>query len=100
MKTTIQENEKEIVAVLVGELDTAAAPEFEAAMQPLFQSEGRDIVIDCTGLEYIASSGLRTLLNILKTAKTSGSRVVLRNVNEIIRDVFDLTGFIHLFEFE
>lgn len=100
MKTTIQENEKEIVAVLVGELDTAAATEFEAAMQPLFQSEGRDIVIDCTGLEYIASSGLRVLLNILKTAKASGSRVVLRHVNEIIRDVFDLTGFIHLFEFE
>lgn len=100
MKTTIQENEKEIVAVLVGELDTAAVTEFEAAMQPLFQSEGRDIVIDCTGLEYIASSGLRVLLNILKTAKASGSRVVLRHVNEIIRDVFDLTGFIHLFEFE
>lgn len=100
MKTTIQENEKEIVAVLAGELDTATAPEFETAMQPLFQCEGRDIVIDCTGLEYIASSGLRVLLNILKAAKASGSRVVLRNVNEIIRDVFDLTGFTHLFEFE
>lgn len=100
MKTTIQENEKQLVAVLEGELDTAAAPEFEAAMQPLFDSQGREIIIDCTGLEYIASSGLRILLNILKKARAAGSRVVLRGVNEIIRDVFELTGFINLFEFE
>lgn len=100
MKTTIQENEKQLVAVLEGELDTAAAPEFEVAMQPLFDSQGREIIIDCTGLEYIASSGLRILLNILKKARAAGSRVVLRGVNEIIRDVFELTGFINLFEFE
>ena len=100
MKTTIQESEKQLVAVLEGELDTAAAPEFEAAMQPLFDSRGREIIIDCTGLEYIASSGLRILLNILKKARATGSRVVLRGVNEIIRDVFELTGFINLFEFE
>ena len=99
MKTTIQETEKEIVAVLAGELDTAAAPEFETAMQPLFESKGRDIVIDCTDLEYIASSGLRILLNILKKAKAAGSKVVLRNVNDIIRDVLDMTGFVNLFEF-
>ena len=99
MKTTIQETEKEIVAVLAGELDTAAAPEFETAMQPLFESKGRDIVIDCTDLEYIASSGLRILLNILKKAKAAGSKVVLRNVNDIIHDVLDMTGFINLFEF-
>jgi len=100
MKTTIQESEKQLVAVLEGELDTAAAPEFEAAMQPLYDCQGREIIIDCTGLEYIASSGLRILLNILKKARAAGSRVVLRGVNEIIRDVFELTGFINLFEFE
>ena len=100
MKTTIQENEKQVTAVLSGELDTAAVPEFESAMQPLFESNGREIVIDCTELEYIASSGLRVLLNLLKKAKASGSRVVLRNVNDVIREVFTLTGFINLFTFE
>lgn len=100
MKTTIQENEKEIVAVLSGELDTVAAPEFETAMRPVLESKGRDIVIDCTELEYIASSGLRILLNILKNARASGSRVVLRNVNDIIHDVLEMTGFVNIFEFE
>ena len=100
MKTTIQENEKQIVALLEGELDTAAAPQFEADMQPVFDCDGREIIIDCTALEYIASSGLRTLLNILKKAKAAGSRVVLRGVNEVIRDVLEMTGFVNLFEFE
>ena len=57
-------------------------------------------MIDCTELEYISSSGLRVLLSILKQAKTVGSRVVLKNVNEVIREVLDLTGFITLFELE
>ena len=100
MKTSIQEVDGKIVAALSGELDTAAAAEVEAALQPLLESEGRDIIIDCTELEYIASSGLRILLGILKKAKAVGSRVILKNVNEVIRDVLELTGFISIFEFE
>lgn len=100
MKTIVQEIDGKLVAVLSGELDTAAAVETEAALQPLFESEGKDLVIDCTELEYIASSGLRVLLNLLKSAKAKGERVVMKNVNEVIRDVLELTGFISLFEFE
>lgn len=100
MKTSIQETDEKIIAVLSGELDTASAPETETALQPLLNSRGKEVVIDCTDLEYIASSGLRILLGILKEAKASGSRVVLKNVNEMIRDVLEITGFVHIFEFE
>ena len=100
MKTTVQEIDGRLVAVLAGEWDTAANAETEAALQPLFDSEGKDLVLDCAGLEYIASSGLRVLMNLLKKAKADGNRVILRNVNEVIRDVLELTGFISYFEFE
>lgn len=100
MTTSIQEIDGKLVATLSGELDTAAAPETEKALQPLLESQNKDIVIDCTELEYIASSGLRIFLGILKKAKEVGSRVVLKNVNDVIRDVLDLTGFISIFEFE
>ena len=100
MKTTIQETDKQLIAVLSGEMDTAAAVEVETALQPLFDSKGKDIVLDCTELEYIASSGLRILLNLLKKVKAGGGRVIMKNVNEVIRDVLELTGFISLFEFE
>lgn len=100
MKTSIKEIENKIIVTLEGELDTAAAAEVEKDLHPLFNSDGRDIVIDCTALEYIASSGLRILLSILKGAKAAGRRVVLRNVNDDIQNVFRLTGFNTLFEFE
>ena len=100
MKTTVQENDKQIVATLSGELDTAAALELENNLQPLYEGNGREIVIDCAELEYIASSGLRVLLGILKKANADGSRVVLKNVGDVIREVFELTGFAKIFDFE
>lgn len=100
MTTRIEEIDGKLVATLIGELDTAAAPETEKALQPLLDSKGKDIVIDCTELEYIASSGLRLLLGILKQSQEVGSRVVLKNVNDVVKDVLDLTGFVSIFEFE
>lgn len=100
MKTNIQELEDKYVVTLEGELDTAAAADVEKTLQPLYKSNGRDIVIDCTHLEYIASSGLRILISILKGAKACGSKVIMRNMNDDIKTVFKLTGFISLFEFE
>lgn len=100
MKTTVQELDGRLVAVLAGELDTSSAAETEAALKPLFDSTGKDLVLDCTDLQYIASSGIRILVNLLKTAKTKGDRVVLKNVNEVIRDVLELTGFVSYFVFE
>lgn len=100
MKTKLEEIDGKYIATLEGEMDTAAAVEVEEVLKPLYTGEGKDIVIDCTKLEYIASSGLRILLCILKDAKANNSRVVLRNVNEDIKTVFNLTGFINIFEFE
>ena len=100
MKTTLEVIDGKYVATLVGEMDTLAAAEAEEVLKPLYESDGKDIVIDCQGLEYIASSGLRILLSILKGAKANGSKVVLRKVNDDIKNVFNLTGFTNLFEFE
>ncbi|MBQ7690297.1 MAG: STAS domain-containing protein [Muribaculaceae bacterium] len=100
MKTDIQELDGKIVATLDGELDTAAAIEVEQALQPLYHSDGRDVVIECEHLEYIASSGLRILLGILKAVKAAGGKVALRNMNDDIKSVFTMTGLISLFEVE
>ena len=100
MNTTVEELDGKLVATLEGEMDTAAAAEAEKLLKPLYNSQGKDVIIDCASLEYIASSGLRILLGILKGAKASGSKVTLRGVNDDIMNVFRLTGFIDLFEFE
>ena len=100
MNAKFEEIDGKYVATLEGEMDTAAALEVEETLKPLYTTDGKDVIIDCTNLEYIASSGLRILLCILKDAKAGGSRVVLKNVNDDIKNVFQLTGFINIFEFE
>ena len=100
MKATFEEKEGKYYASLSGELDTAAAVKVEETLKPLMESNGKDVIIECAELEYIASAGLRILLSILKAAKAGGSKVVLRHVNDDIKNVFKLTGFINIFEFE
>lgn len=101
MKTTIQELDGMTIVTMIGSLDTASAIETEQTLRPITaREEGKDITIECQELEYIASSGLRILLDVLKKTKAKGKRVILRNVNEDIKNVFKITGFINLFEFE
>ena len=100
MNTIITELEGKYIVALEGELDTAHAIEVEQAMQPLYELNGKEITIDCTKLEYIASSGLRILLGLLKSAKAKGNHVVLKNLNDEIKEVFKMTGFIDLFEIQ
>ena len=101
MKTTIEELDELIVITMTGSLDTAAAIETEQTFKPITANEeAKDIVFECKDLEYIASSGLRILLDVLKKTKAKGKKVTLRNVNDDIKNVFKITGFINLFEFE
>jgi anti-sigma B factor antagonist len=98
MNTTIKELEDKFLVTLEGELDTAAAVDVEKTLQPLYTTNGKNVEIDCSQLEYIASSGLRILISILKGAKNGGSQVILKDMNDDIKTVFKLTGFINLFE--
>ena len=100
MKTTIQELDEKTMITLIGSFDTAAAIEVDQTLKPVTESISKDVVFECKELEYIASSGLRILLDVLKKTKARGKRVVMRNLNEEIKNVFKITGFINLFEFE
>ncbi len=100
MKITIEEQADYTLVTLIGSLDTATAIEADSILKPITEGEGKDIVFECEQLEYIASSGLRILLDVLKKTKAKGHKVVLRNVNDDIKNVFNITGFINLFEFE
>jgi anti-anti-sigma factor len=100
MNTNIQEIDGKYVVTLKGEMDTAAANEAEEVLKDLYKNDGKEVIFECKDLEYIASSGLRILITILKATMAKGNRVVLRNVNDDIKNVFKLTGFLNIFEFE
>lgn len=100
MNVRIEEIDGNVVAFLAGILDTAAAPETEKAMNSLNDVEGKDIIIDCTDLEYISSAGLRIFLGILQNAEDKDGHVYIRGINDEVRSVFTITGFSNIFEFK
>lgn len=83
---------------LVGRLDTPAAVEAQKDFGELIENADKKITIDCTELKYISSSGLRLFLMLRKETSAKGGHLTVINVNEDIKEVFKITGFLNLFE--
>jgi anti-sigma B factor antagonist len=94
----IKELDGGMKAILNGRLDTPAAVKAQQEIGPLLENADKEIVFDCTNLEYISSSGLRLFLTIRKEASVKGGKVIIENINDEIRKVFMMTGFFNLFE--
>jgi len=84
-------NGTELNMVVEGRLDTTTAPELEAALKESFEGLTK-LVLDFASLEYLSSAGLRVLLMAQKTMSKQGEMVV-KNVNETISEIFEVTGF-------
>lgn len=100
MTLEINTNGDTINAVITGRLDTANSQLFAVEMQPLMDGADKHIVIDCTDLEFVSSSGLRLLLTLRKQTIAMGGDVTIRNVQPDVMQVFTITGFFSLFNFE
>jgi len=98
MNIDIKETEKGITALLDGRLDTAAATEVGADFRKMEQWADRDIVIDCSKLQYICSSGLRLFISLKKVSAAKKGSIAISNMSDEIRNVFTMTGFLRLFD--
>lgn len=84
-------NGTELTITLTGRLDTTTAPQLEAELKVSLTGV-ESLALDFTNLEYLSSAGLRVLLAAQKTMNKQG-KMVVRNVNETIAEIFDVTGF-------
>lgn len=84
-------NAGELEISLEGRLDTVTAPELEAELSRALNSADR-LTFDFSKLDYISSAGLRVLLSAHKAMSGKGGMKVT-HVNEIVSEVFDVTGF-------
>ncbi|MBR3405410.1 MAG: STAS domain-containing protein [Bacteroidales bacterium] len=100
MDVKIIEKDNVLTAVLSGRLDTAVSQEVATAVQPLIDQADKTLVLDCKDLSYISSSGLRIFLTIRKAAAAKGGKVIVKDINTEIRQVFMMTGFLNLFEIQ
>lgn len=81
-----------------GRLDTTTAPELETVIQNEL-SDVKELVFDFKNLEYISSAGLRVLLSAQKIMNKNGNMKII-NVNDMITEIFEVTGFIDILTVE
>lgn len=87
-----------LTIALDGRMDTTSAPQLEEVLKEKLRGV-TDLVMDFADLAYISSAGLRVLLAAMKLMKKQGS-MVIRNVNETVMDVFEVTGFADMLTIE
>ena len=85
------------VVSLTGRLDTVTAPEFDKSMADQLEQEVAAYLLDLRELEYVSSAGLRRLLVLAKKLQAAQRKLVLCGLNELIDEVFEVSGFKPLF---
>jgi anti-sigma B factor antagonist len=98
MTITKTQNGNALEIALEGRLDTMTSPELEAELNDSLKNAD-SLVLNFSKLDYISSAGLRVLLSAHKAMSTKGGMKVI-NVNEIVREVFDVTGFADILTIE
>ena len=99
MKLEIIDHGAEVKGILIGRLDTAASAQFATDMQPLIDRADKHILLDCSQLEFISSWGLRLFLTLRKATIAAHGDVTIMGMNNEVKQVFTLTGFLSLFKF-
>jgi|SRR6516162_4232111 anti-sigma B factor antagonist len=84
------------VVIPEGRLDFGTTPNFEKELERALVSitaAPAALIIDCTGLDYVSSAGLRAFLITARSSRRAGIRLALCALKPAVREVFDLTGF-------
>mgnify|MGYP006304501085 CR=1 FL=1 len=80
-----------------GRIDSNTAPEFEATLQNLIENGTHNIVVETSGVKFISSAGLRSLVSCMKACKKKGGELVLATPSKRVTEVMKLAGLNTLF---
>lgn len=98
MEISIRKKDEIAILKLEGKLDTQTAPDAEKALAELINEGSFKILVNFSSLDYVSSVGLRVLLATAKRLKTNQGEMRLCALNEVVRDVFDISGFSKIFK--
>lgn len=85
------QNETNYTLSISGRIDTITAPQLEAELAPCLK-DATALTLDFEKLDYISSAGLRVILSTQKVMNKQG-KMTIKNVNEMVMEVFEMTGF-------
>ena len=92
------ERDFELVTLeITGRLDTTTAPNLESVINEL-SDDTKELIFDTSGVEYISSAGIRVLLGAYKKMNTNHGIMRIEKANDMVREVFEMTGLLELLE--
>jgi anti-sigma B factor antagonist len=87
-----------IIIGINGRLDTTNYGILEKKLKDLIDEREHRILVDCARMDYVSSSGLRILLMTLKSLSQVNGKFILCNLQENIKEIFEISGFNSIFE--
>ena len=100
MDITINKEDSRLIVALIGDFDNAASTKAQRNLAPVFECDDCDILIDCSQMEYISSSGLRILLSLFKHTHGNGHAAILKGLADEVEEAIDMSGLMDLFQIE
>ena len=97
MNLTSEVKQDHLVITVEGRLDTTQSDSFEKQVGETLQDDHKNVVLDCKGLNYISSSGLRVFLILQKKMAAEGGALKICNLQPSIKEIFDMSGFSMIF---
>jgi anti-sigma B factor antagonist len=96
---TVDTREVEGIVLLYprGFLNAHTVRLFEAEIQKALDRRSYNIVVSCGELRYIASAGLGALMGVIDEVRTNGGDIRIADLNETVRNIFEILGFHHLY---
>lgn len=98
MEVNIRKEEKVLVVSVTGRMDAVSAPDFDTQVEERVDKGETNLVLDLSGLDYISSAGLRSMLTLAKKLKTKEGDLVLFGLQDVVNEVFEVSGFSTIFE--
>jgi anti-sigma B factor antagonist len=96
---TVETRDVEDITLLYpkGYINAHTVRAFETELQRTLEQKRFKIVINCSGLSYIASAGLGAIMGAIEEIRTNGGDLRLTNLNETVLNIFEILGFNHLY---
>ena len=91
MTINVERDFELVTLVITGRLDTTTAPNLDSVVNEL-PEDTKELIFDMSGVEYISSAGIRVLLGAYKKMNSNQGRTKIEKVNDMVREVFEMTG--------
>ena len=95
MTINVERNFELVTLEITGRLDTTTAPNLEAVINEISE-DTKELIFNMAELEYISSAGIRVLLSAYKKTNQSGGIMRIEKANDIVREVFEMTGLLEM----